>query len=63
MVHAGPGGDDADFTPRNFAPVLDLDEDQATWPSGRRRLAVAVEDDRVHVGGHAVTITRGEWVP
>lgn len=80
------GGDDADFTSRNFAPVLGLDEDQATgsahavlgplWAGrlGRRRLralqasprrgrlAVAVEDDRVHVGGYAITITRGEWV-
>ena len=80
------GGDDADFTSRNFAPALGLDEDQATgsahavlgplWAGrlGRRRLralqasprggrlAVAVEDDRVHVGGHAITITRGEWV-
>jgi predicted PhzF superfamily epimerase YddE/YHI9 len=82
---AVPGGDDADFTSRNFAPGLD--EDQATgsthavlgplWAGrlGRRRLsalqasvrrgrpAVAVEDDRVHVGGHAIIITRGEWVP
>jgi predicted PhzF superfamily epimerase YddE/YHI9 len=81
------GGDGADFTSRNFAPVLGLDEDQATgsahavlgplWAGrlGRRRLsalqasprrgrlAVAVEDDRVHVGGHAITITRGEWFP
>jgi predicted PhzF superfamily epimerase YddE/YHI9 len=80
------GGDGADFTSRNFAP-LGLDEDQATgsahavlgplWAGrlGRRRLsalqasprrgpmAVAVEDDWVHVGGHAITITRGEWVP
>jgi PhzF family phenazine biosynthesis protein len=80
------GGVGADFTSRNFAPVLGLDEDQATgsahavlgplWAGrlGRRRLsalqasprrgrlAVAVEDDRVHVGGHAITITRGEWV-
>jgi predicted PhzF superfamily epimerase YddE/YHI9 len=80
------GGDGADFTSRNFAPVLGLDEDQATgsahavlgplWARrlGRRRLsalqasrrrgrlAVAVEDDRVHVGGHAITITRGEWL-
>jgi PhzF family phenazine biosynthesis protein len=80
------GGADADFTSRNFAPALGLDEDQATgsahavlgplWAGrlGRRRLsavqasarrgrlAVAVEDDRVEVGGHAVTITRGEWV-
>ena len=81
------GGDGADFTSRNFAPALGLDEDQATgsahavlgplWAGrlGRRRLsaiqassrrgrlAVAVEVDRVHVGGHAVTITRGEWAP
>jgi predicted PhzF superfamily epimerase YddE/YHI9 len=80
------GGDDADFTSRNFAPVLGLDEDRAAgsahavlgplWAgrlghrrlralqaSPRRgRLAVAVEDDRVHVGGHAITIARGEWV-
>jgi predicted PhzF superfamily epimerase YddE/YHI9 len=80
------GGDGADFTSRNFAPVLGLDEDQATgsahavlgplWAArlGRRRLSalqasprrgrlsVTVRDDRVHVGGHAVTITRGEWV-
>jgi PhzF family phenazine biosynthesis protein len=80
------GGDGADFTSRNFAPALGLDEDQATgsahavlgplWAGrlGRRRLsalqasrrrghlAVAVEDDRVHVGGHAITITQGEWV-
>jgi predicted PhzF superfamily epimerase YddE/YHI9 len=80
------GGDGADFTSRNFARVLGLDEDQATgsahavlgplWARrlGRRRfsglqasprrgrLAVAVEDDdRVHVGGHAITIARGEW--
>jgi predicted PhzF superfamily epimerase YddE/YHI9 len=27
----------------------------------RGRLAVVVEDDRVNVGGHAITITRGEW--
>jgi predicted PhzF superfamily epimerase YddE/YHI9 len=81
------GGDGADFTSRNFAPVLGLDEDQATgsahavlgplWAGrlGRRRLsalqasprrgrlAVAVHDDQIHVGGHATTITRGEWVP
>lgn len=81
------GGDGADFTSRNFAPALGLDEDQATgsahavlgplWAGrlGRRRLsalqasprrgrlAVAVEDDRIHVGGHAITITRGEWAP
>jgi len=74
------GGDGADFTSRNFAPALDLDEDQTTgsahailgplWAGrlGRRRLsavqasprrgrlAVAVEDDRIHVGGHAITI-------
>lgn len=80
------GGDDADFTSRNFAPALGLDEDQATgsahavlgplWAGrlGRRRLsavqasarrgrlAVAVEDDRVRVGGQAITVTRGEWV-
>jgi PhzF family phenazine biosynthesis protein len=80
------GGDDADFTSRNFAPALGLDEDQATGSShavlgplwaqrlGRRRLsavqasprrgrlAVAVEDEQVHVGGHAVTVTRGEWI-
>jgi predicted PhzF superfamily epimerase YddE/YHI9 len=80
------GGDGADFTSRNFAPALGLDEDQATgsahavlgplWAgrlghrrlsalqaSPRRgRLAIAVEDNQVHVGGHAVTITRGEWV-
>jgi predicted PhzF superfamily epimerase YddE/YHI9 len=79
------GGDGADFTSRNFAPALGLDEDQATgsahavlgqlWAGrlGRRRLsalqasprrgrlAVAVQDDRIHVGGHAITITRGEW--
>jgi predicted PhzF superfamily epimerase YddE/YHI9 len=87
VLVTAPGGDDADFTSRNFAPVLGLDEDQATgsahavlgplWAGrlGRRRLsalqasvrrgrlAVAVDDDRVHVGGHAITITRGEWVP
>jgi predicted PhzF superfamily epimerase YddE/YHI9 len=81
------GGDGADFTFRNFAPALGLDEDQATgsahavlgplWAGrlGRRRLsalqasprrgrlAVEVEDDQVHVGGHAITITRGEWIP
>jgi predicted PhzF superfamily epimerase YddE/YHI9 len=81
------GGDGADFTSRNFAPALGLDEDQATgsahavlgplWAGrlGRRslsalqasprrgRLAVAVGDDQVHVGGRAITITRGEWVP
>lgn len=86
VLVTAPGGDDADFTSRNFAPVLGLDEDQATgsahavlgplWAGrlGRRRLsalqasvrrgrlAVAVEDDRVHVGGHAITITQGEWV-
>ena len=86
VLVTAPGGDDADFTSRNFAPVLGLDEDQATgsahavlgplWAGrlGRRRLsalqasvrrgrlAVAVEDDRVHVGGHAITTTRGEWV-
>jgi predicted PhzF superfamily epimerase YddE/YHI9 len=79
------GGDGADFTSRNFAPALGLDEDQATGSAhavpgplragrlGRRlsalqasprrgRLAIAVEDTQVHVGGHAVTITRGEWV-
>jgi predicted PhzF superfamily epimerase YddE/YHI9 len=79
------GGDAADFTSRNFAPALGLDEDQATgsahavlgplwagWLGRRRlsalqasprrgRLAVAVEDDRVHVGGRAITITQGEW--
>jgi predicted PhzF superfamily epimerase YddE/YHI9 len=87
VLVTAPGGDDADFTSRNFAPVLGLDEDQATgsahavlgplWAGrlGRRhlsalqasrrrgRLAVAVEDDRVHVGGHAITMTRGEWAP
>jgi predicted PhzF superfamily epimerase YddE/YHI9 len=87
VLVTAPGGDDADFTSRNFAPVLGLDEDQATgsahavlgplWAGrfGRRRLsalqaslrrgrlAVAVEDDWVHVGGHAITITRGEWLP
>lgn len=87
VLVTAPGGDGADFTSRNFAPVLGLDEDQATgsahavlgplWAgrlgrgrlsavqaSRRRgRLAVVVEDDRVQVGGHAVTITRGEWVP
>jgi PhzF family phenazine biosynthesis protein len=80
------GGDDADFTSRNFAPALGLDEDQATGSShavlgplwagrlGRRhlrawqassrrgRLAVNVRDDQVHVGGHAVIVSRGEWV-
>jgi len=80
------GGDGADFTSRNFAPALGLDEDQATgsahavlgplWAGrlGRRRLgalqasprrgrlAVVVEDGHVHVGGHAVIVTRGEWV-
>jgi PhzF family phenazine biosynthesis protein len=79
------GGDGADFTSRNFAPALGLDEDEATgsahavlgplWAGrlGRRRfsalqassrrgrLAVVVEDDRVHVGGQAVTVLRGEW--
>jgi predicted PhzF superfamily epimerase YddE/YHI9 len=87
VLVTAPGGDDADFTSRNFAAVLGLDEDQATgsahavlgplWAGRlarrrlsavqasvrRGRLAVAVEDDRVHVGGHAITITRGEWVP
>ncbi len=72
------GGDGADFTSRNFAPALGLDEDQATgsahavlgplWAGrlGRRRLsalqayprrgrlAVMVEGDQVHVGGHAI---------
>jgi predicted PhzF superfamily epimerase YddE/YHI9 len=81
------GGNGADFTSRNFAPVLGLREDHATgsahavlgrlWAGrlGRRRfsalqassrrgrLAVAVEDDQVQVGGHASTITRGERVP
>jgi predicted PhzF superfamily epimerase YddE/YHI9 len=81
------GGDGADFTSRNFAPALGLEEDQATgsahavlgplWAGrlGRRRLsalqasprrgrlAVTVEDDQVHVGGHAITLTRGEWIP
>ena len=81
------GGDGADFTSRNFAPALGLDEDHATgsahavlgplWAGrlGRRRLsalqasprrgrlAVAVEDDQVRVGGQAITVTRGEWVP
>ena len=81
------GGDGADFTSRNFAPALGLDEDQATgsahavlgplWAGrlGRRRLsalqasprrgrlAVAVEDDRIHVGGHAITITRENGFP
>jgi predicted PhzF superfamily epimerase YddE/YHI9 len=80
------GGDGADFTSRNFAPALGLDEDQATgsahavlgpfWAGrlGRRRLSalqasprrgrltVAVEDEQVHIGGHAITITQGEWV-
>jgi PhzF family phenazine biosynthesis protein len=80
------GGDGADFTSRNFAPAVGLDEDQATgsahavlgplWAArlGRRRLtavqasprrgrlAVAVEDHRVCVGGQAITITRGEWL-
>ncbi len=79
------GGDGADFTSRNFAPAVGLDEDQATgsahavlgplWAGrlGRRRfsalqssprrgrLAVVVEDDRVHVGGQAITTIRGEW--
>jgi predicted PhzF superfamily epimerase YddE/YHI9 len=86
VLVTAPGGDDADFTSRNFAPVLGLDEDQATgsahavlgplWAGRlsrrlsalqaslrRGRLAVAVEDGRVHVGGHAITITRGEWAP
>lgn len=81
------GGDGADFTSRNFAPALGLDEDQATgsahavlgplWAGrlGRRRLralqasprrgrlAVTVGGHDVHVGGHAITLTRGEWVP
>jgi predicted PhzF superfamily epimerase YddE/YHI9 len=81
------GGDGADFTSRNFAPAVGLNEDQATgsahavlgplWAArlGRRRLSavqasprrgrldVEVEDHRVCVGGHAITITRGEWVP
>jgi PhzF family phenazine biosynthesis protein len=80
------GGEGADFTSRNFAPALGLDEDQATgsahavlgplWAGrlGRRRfsalqasfrrgrLAVVVEDDLVHVGGQAITTSRGEWV-
>jgi predicted PhzF superfamily epimerase YddE/YHI9 len=80
------GGDGADFTSRNFAPALGLDEDQATgsahavlgplWAGrlGRRRfsalqasprrgrLVVAIHNDAVHVGGHAITITRAEWV-
>jgi predicted PhzF superfamily epimerase YddE/YHI9 len=30
VLVTAPGGDDADFTSRNFAPVLGLDEDQAT---------------------------------
>jgi predicted PhzF superfamily epimerase YddE/YHI9 len=80
------GGADADFTSRNFAPAVGLDEDQATgsahavlgplWAArlGRRRLSavqasprggrldVVVEDHRVCVGGHAITITQGEWL-
>jgi predicted PhzF superfamily epimerase YddE/YHI9 len=80
------GGDGADFTSRNFAPALGLDEDQATgsahavlgplWAgrlgrcrlsalqaSPRRgRLTVMIEGDQVHVGGHAITVTRGEWI-
>lgn len=28
----------------------------------RGRLAIAVQDNQVHVGAHAVTITRGEWI-
>lgn len=79
------GGDNADFTSRNFAPVLGLDEDQATgsahavlgplWAgrlnrrrlsalqaSPRRgRLAVAIDDGQVHVGGQAITVTQGNW--
>lgn len=81
------GGDGADFTSRNFAPAVGLDEDQATgsahavlgplWAArlGRRRLSavqasprrgrleVEVADDRVDVGGNAITISRGEWLP
>ena len=51
VLVTAPGGDGADFTSRNFAPVLGLDEDQATgsahavlgplWAGrlGRRRLS------------------------
>ena len=87
LVTAAGGDGGADFTSRNFAPAIGLDEDQATgsahavlgpwWARrlGRRRLsalqasprrgrlAVTVEGDQVHVGGHTVTVTRGEWTP